>query len=341
MPHFQPFTTDTLKSYLKVRPNEVKLGQQILIESPDRTKANYVLVGLPEDIGVRANHGIGGTQTSWPAFLQAFLNIQSTADLPGDDLCLYGQLDVSDLSINPEENNVDKLRNAVEQIDRSVEKIIYNITAADKIPIVIGGGHNNTYPIIKGAVRGYAQNKRIASPSINAINLDAHADFRPLEGRHSGNGFRYAFSEGHLDRYAVIGLHRNYNAASMLENMQNESRIDLTFWEDIFLKKTLSFDQAIQRALGFTRGNLSGIELDLDCIENVLSSATTPSGVSTLQARQYIHQTAGFANVAYVHICEGAASLSDGRKDQSVSKLIAYLVSDFIREHRKNNLRFD
>ncbi len=33
---------------------------------------------------------------------------------------------------------------------------------------------------------------------INSINLDAHSDFRPAEGRHSGNGFRYAEEDGYL-----------------------------------------------------------------------------------------------------------------------------------------------
>jgi arginase family enzyme len=31
---------------------------------------------------------------------------------------------------------------------------------------------------------------------VNAINFDAHSDFRILEGRHSGNGFSYAYEEG-------------------------------------------------------------------------------------------------------------------------------------------------
>jgi formiminoglutamase len=93
----------------------------------------------------------------------------------------------------------------------------------------------------------------------------------------------------------------------------------------------------VQRALNFTSNQLCGIELDLDGMENTLSSAATPSGITTTQARQYLHQIAGTAQVAYVHICEGAAALSDGRQAPLLGKLISYLISDFIRAHRERN----
>jgi len=34
---------------------------------------------------------------------------------------------------------------------------------------------------------------------------------------------------------------------------------------------------------------------------------------------------------AYLHICEGAAALADGRSCDSTGKLISYLVSDFVK----------
>jgi formiminoglutamase len=39
---------------------------------------------------------------------------------------------------------------------------------------------------------------------VNAINFDAHSDFRILEGRHSGNGFSYAYEEGFLKKYFIF-----------------------------------------------------------------------------------------------------------------------------------------
>jgi formiminoglutamase len=64
----------------------------------------------------------------------------------------------------------------------------------------------------------------------------------------------------------------------------------------------------------------------------VLSSAITPSGITPLMARKFITFTAQDAKPAYLHICEGATQLADGRKDETTGKLISYLVSDFIKE---------
>ena len=43
-----------------------------------------------------------------------------------------------------------KLSELVDKIDKEVSHIIANIVKAGKIPIVIGGGHNNAYGNIKG-----------------------------------------------------------------------------------------------------------------------------------------------------------------------------------------------
>ena len=41
--------------------------------------------------------------------------------------------------------------------------------------------------------------------------------------------------------------------------------------------------------------------------------------------------TARHSKAAYLHICEAAAQMHDGRKDDGTGKLISYLVSDFIK----------
>ncbi|MES1226435.1 MAG: arginase, partial [Bacteroidota bacterium] len=99
----------------------------------------------------------------------------------------------------------------------------------------------------------------------------------------------------------------------------------------IFILEKKNFIQAVAHATGFTEDNYIGLELDLDCIEHVLSPASTPSGLSPLHARQYVTFAATDCKIAYLHICEGATQLQDGRKDESTGKLISYLVSDFVK----------
>jgi formiminoglutamase len=349
MKHFKFYSKHDVLNLTRIRRFETKLGESVQI-LPDKatwesglqqSTAKYVVFGIPEDIGIRANHGTGGADSVWIPFLSAFLNLQSNDFLNGDELMLLGQFNFSDLGELIEQNaygyeeKIDAYRHAVITIDEEVEELAKIITAHNKIPIAIGGGHNNAYPLIKGAAKGLHKAGVLPLAQINAINLDAHSDFRPSEGRHSGNGFRYAEEDGYLQKYCIVGLHENYLPQNVWLDIVNNPFLDFITYEDIFILEKRNFIQAIAHATSFTEDTYTAIELDMDCIENTLSSAITPSGISSLHARQYITLAARESQVAYLHICEGATRLADGRCNETTGKLISYLVSDFIKAHEE------
>ncbi len=345
MQHFKFYSKQDALYLTRIRRFETKLGERVqVLNSHDQLEeklrdspATYVLFGIPEDIGVKANYGKGGADSAWLPFLTAFLNTQSNDFFTGEEVLLLGHFDFGDLQFvienhaHSEEEKIEAYRHAVVQIDEEVENLTKTITAAGMIPIAIGGGHNNAYPLIKGAAKGLFKLGLIPLAQINAINLDAHTDFRPSEGRHSGNGFRYAEEDGYLQKYCVVGVHENYIQQNVWLDFVNNPFLDMITYEDIFLFDKRNFIQAVAHATGFTEDSYCGIELDLDVIEESLSSATTPSGLTPLHARQYISFAATDTKAAYLHICEGASQLSDGRKSETTGKLISYLVSDFIK----------
>ena len=341
--HFKTYNKQDILSLTRLRRFETKLGERVHVlannqhaESIRNLPAKYVVFGIPEDIGVQANYGLPGTGTCWIPFLQSFLNIQSNDFLSGEELAVIGHFDFGEIqnlidqNAHGQEERVEAFRHAVHSIDEEVEGLVKLIVAAGKIPIVIGGGHNNAYPLIKGAAKGLQQNQTIPLPQVNAVNLDAHTDYRPMEGRHSGNGFRYAEEDGFLQKYCVIGVHENYLPQNVWVDIVNNPFIDLITFEDIFIHEKRSFRQAVSHAIEFTEDNYTGIELDLDSIQNILSSASTPSGLHDIHARQYINLCAAHSKVCYLHICEGAIQLQD-RKTALTGKLVSYLVSDFVK----------
>lgn len=345
MTHFKFYNKQDVLNLTRIRRFETKLGERIQVisnaaeleKSLQASSAKMVLLGVPEDIGVKANLGVGGTDSAWIPFLQSFLNIQSNDFLDGNEILLLGAFDFSEMATLIDNNAHDKeeqiqaYRHAVNTIDDEVEQLVHIITQNRKLPIVIGGGHNNSYPCLKGAAKGWHKAEVIPLAQINAINLDAHPDFRPMEGRHSGNGFSYAEEDGYLEKYCVIGIHENYIPQNVWMDMVNNPFVDLITYEDIFIHEKRNFIQAVAHATGFTDDTLCGIELDLDSIEGTLSSATSPSGITPLHARQYLNFAAIDSKPAYLHICEGASELLDGRRDASTGKLISYLVSDFVK----------
>jgi formiminoglutamase len=193
---------------------------------------------------------------------------------------------------------------------------------AGKIPIVIGGGHNNAAPIIAGTSLGSGNQK------VNVVNIDAHTDLRDrTEGRHSGNGFSTALGSGYLNQYKIFGLHQNYANQNLPNYIAVNPNIKAFYFENL-----LQSSKSILENWNDFTSDLSvprGLEIDLDSIENVLSSAQTATGFRLNDIRTILLSNTKKYN--YLHICEGATAMADGRNDITTGKTIAYLVTDFIK----------
>lgn len=346
MKHFIFYSKEDVLSRTRLRKFETRVGERIQcikqkdawIDEIQKSTAKYILFGVPEDIGIRANHGKRGVDI-WFPFLSSFLNIQSNDLLTGENIMLLGHFDFSNLSLLIESNaataeeKIEAYRHAVISIDSAVEELVKVITQLKKIPVIIGGGHNNAYPAIKGTAKGLYKAEAIPLAQLNCINLDAHAEYRPLEGRHNGNAFRYADEDGYLSKYCMIGLHENYLEQNVLSELNESPFIDYITYEDIFIHEKKNFIQAIAHATGFTEDTYTGIEIDMDCVQNGLGNGDIPCGLTALQVRQFITFVGTDSKVAYVHICAGAAQLDENESEMNHGKLANYLVSDFIKVH--------
>lgn len=333
------FTATDLSKYTSHRSGEIKFGERMLTIPKDEKpfeflkscEVNYVILGVPEDLGVRANFGRAGASSAWESAIKAIVNLQHNKFSKGNKVLILGHIDVTDAMKEAEGLNISekedrkKLSHLVEKIDKEVSHVVNRIITAGKTPIIIGGGHNNAYGNIKGAALANGK-------PVNAINFDAHTDFRQLEGRHSGNGFSYAMEEGFLKKYYIFGLHENYASKGVMESIKKLSeRVRYNTYEQIAVRKEKSFSDEMAHALGYIEDEKFGIEIDLDSLPNVASSAMTPSGFSIEKVRQFIHYFGKNKNAAYLHLCEGAPELDNEKNSHLTGKLIAYLVTDFIK----------
>lgn len=292
--------------------------------------AKYVIFGIIEDMGVRANFGKPGAENAWKATLGALLNVQANNYSNASEVLLLGYLDFTD--IDPT-NGGDKdvkpadFHHLVMEVDSQVSTLVEKIVKAGKIPIGIGGGHNNAYGMLKGTSLALGK-------SINALNLDAHADLRPCDYRHSGNGFSYAYEEGFLKRYFIFGLHENYITQAISEKIEGWSKnVHFVTYDEMCIRDGRNIMEEAVKALDFVSesGAPFGMEIDCDVIENIPTSALTPSGFSVETARKLNHFFSRSENVAYLHICEAAPKANNADEMVKVGKLISYLITDFIR----------
>ncbi len=303
--------------FVSVRTGETKLGQRLAsIEA-----ATYVLIVIAESVGPRANHGKSGAENGGEAFLSKLLNMQSNEFLSGDSLCVWGTI-----QMEREEPHV-ALHDYVSELDDFIQDVLTDVVNAGQVPIVVGGGHNNAFPLIRFKSQQLGQRLTI-------VNLDAHADYRSLEGRHSGNSFSYAFNQGFIDKYHVFGLHPRYNSQKIIDDLRKDNHY-FTF-DTSYLDQGVNYlDDFVVLQERFQKNNAHvGLELDMDAIAYMPSSAMTPVGISLNVARQYIRTFGTLKNVDYLHLPEAAPKTD--REAAWVGKALAYFVTDFIEMHGKS-----
>ncbi|WP_028772791.1 formimidoylglutamase [Shewanella waksmanii] len=341
MPLFLPFTDTEITTLLSPRAGEQKLGQTLQsfadpISTADQYVAGlqhaknqgvrFVIIGIGEDIGPRANLGRGGAADAFNATMAQLLNLQSNRFLSGEQLLVAGQLDTTTIA-SESDLTTTNLRIEVEKLDELVINAVTPVFEAGLEPIIIGGGHNNAFGLLTAA-------KQATAKKIAAVNLDPHSDFRPREGRHSGNGFSYAAASGALGFYHVLGLHELKNSEQTFAQLEAFGGSWHSL-QSIWVRQELSLNQALDEIVGILKDSQLpvAIELDLDAITNMPSSAATTAGIPLLDALRYVYRLANETGAHYLHLAEGApqchaAGVDAGYREvgQSVSELIfAYI----------------
>ena len=317
------YSSSDLVSRTSIRAGEQRLGQVVSAISPeqwaneDELPFKFVIVGVEEDFGVRANYGRGGAQESYQAFLSYFCNLQTNRFFPSSQVAVLGAV-VATSKIPHEQT--DLLRSATASNDIVIQGIVQRIIQKGAIPIVIGGGHNNAYGCLSGA-------SLVKGMPIHCLNIDAHTDLRNTEGRHSGNGFTYAMEEGYLGQYFILGVQENYTAEHIWQRIEDHDNIDLASYEDL-----MSGEEQLEEVfvrIGDHLGKHYGLELDVDVMANFPSSAQSISGFSLDQVRKMIY--ALDFSPHYFHLCEGR--VTNEQEFAQVGRGLALLVSDFVKAH--------
>lgn len=316
---FVPFTQDNLQPILSLREGETKIGEVIQTTESRKGGEKYLLLGINEDFGPQLNGGKPGCTKAFGAFLSRFVNMQSNQFLSGSEIFILGQINTT-----TDFQSVDK-QTVIGELDELVCEILLPYLKEGIIPIVIGGGHNNAYPLLKAG--SLAKNQKIG-----AVNCDPHADFRKRDYRHSGNPFSYAFYDGFLQNYSVIGLHEAYNNQFILGELEKHSFFYRFF--DTWLQNPQQFDLDLEQVKKTHQTDFFGLELDMDAIAFMPSSALSPSGISVETARKYVSKMA-LSTCVYLHLPEAAPQ--NDSEIHLVGKTLAYLVSDFVKNQQKQH----
>jgi formiminoglutamase len=268
--------------------------------------SRFVILGISEWIGPFANYGRPGADKAFEAFAAFFLpipNLSQSFDLLGN-IAFIGDFP----------QDIEKASLMVEELDAFVEFVLTQWVEPHQVPIVIGGGHNNALPLLR-----WARSQRNAT---QCLNLDAHFDCRNPSRRHSGNSFSTAILEGTITAYSVLGIDP-YAMNQYIREFVAEHQVNFVPLTDYFQGKCFKEDFLNHVSWDFP----IGLDIDLDCIENMPSSAQSPSGLTLNQVREAL-LCLEKRPIAYIHLCEGAPT--NAAEDRMLGKALSFLVLDFI-----------
>jgi formiminoglutamase len=183
--------------YLFHRADDLRLGDIVEYwrgDPPPLKPGRAVLLGFPQDEGIRRNHGRPGAAKA-PQDIRHCLYRLSPWDAEYNiDLTDHAPLDMGNV----------RLGDTLEASQQALAIAIAGILTQGAVPIVMGGGHETAY----GHYLAYVQMKT----PVGIINIDAHLDVRPCpsEGRGtSGTPFRQALEHATDplpgDRYICLG----------------------------------------------------------------------------------------------------------------------------------------
>lgn len=308
---FQVFDSTQRKLPYQQRNGETRIGD--ILAGKQLKTAKFVLIGISENVGPQANLGRSGSEHAFTAFSKVFFNTQVYAEAPVQDIAFLGQLK----QLKDPQDRLEAM-DMVKELDTLLFEVLTTYLSPGQIPIVVGGGHNNALPLMRWASK---QNK------LSVVNIDAHADLRPTDKRHSGNSFSFALQEQLLEAYGVFGLHEAFNNATIRQQLNNP-KVTFRFFED-YLQGPHQVHDDISSFIQHQAYPI-GLEIDMDAIALMPSSAFSPSGWTLDQMRSIIFKIGHLRpHIAYLNLTE-AAPLDD-KEDLVVGKALAYLVRDFCR----------
>ena len=250
------------------------------------------LLGLPDDTGVRLNHGRPGA-TGGPAAFRAALARYGAADSATGPLPRV--FDAGDI----------RPGRTLDETHRRVAAATSALLNRGLFPIAIGGGHDLTYPFVRAVAQKF--------PKPTGLYFDAHLDVRETAG--SGMPFRRLVEDCAVPALHLHGFRPLVNSREHLAWFKaHGGRI----WPD-------------QARIALPRARHLFVSFDLDVLDAAHApgvSALNPWGISADTAIQLARAFGRCPSVALFDLMEYSPAFD---RDGRTGWLLAFLVAEFIQ----------
>jgi len=284
--------------------NDPRLGEIVGREEDDYASADIVILGCPQDEGVRRNNGRVGAATAPDKIREQFYRLTP----------FNIRKKVFDLG------NV-IIRSSLEETHETQFNVVTQLLKDGKRVIVLGGGNDISYP------DGAAMADVFGPEQWIGVNIDAQLDVRIAEQRNSGTPYRQLLEEKHLlptyfyevgyqthfcspvyyEYIRDLGVHR-----ISLELLRSRTEADLEIKEQI-RQKFIGHSSSLNTFFGF----------DLDAVRSADAPGTSAPSPLGLRAGEFITLVKYAASLANTKIIEFSEVNPTYDVDNRTTKLVA------------------
>jgi formiminoglutamase len=299
--------------FRKYDSNDPRLGEIVSVEYADYEKSEIVILGCPQDEGVRRNKGRIGAALAPDAIRTQFYKLTpfgisaKVFDL-GDTIILSTLEQTHDLHSKN-----------VEQILREGKRLI-----------VLGGGNDVSF------ADGLAMSKTFGFDNWLALNIDAHFDVRDDEPRNSGTPYRQLLNENLLVPTNFYEIAYQMQAASPVyfEYLQKQ-RVNMMSIEEYKISKA-DFPKLIRdKLLNFSADPWIFWGFDTDSVRaSDAPGVSAPSPIG-LTAEEFIALADLAGKFAQTKIVEFTELNPNFDIDNRTAKLIACAMHAFLSACKK------
>jgi formiminoglutamase len=284
--------------------NDPRLGEAVHSDPEHYESADLVILGCPQDEGVRRNSGRAGAADAPEAIREQFYKLTP----------FNIKKKIFDLG------NV-VIGGTLEQTHARQFAVVAQLLRDGKRVIVLGGGNDISYP------DGAAMAEVFGAEQWIGVNIDSHLDVRIAEQRNSGTPYRQLLEEKHLlpTYFYEVGYQTHFcspvyydyvrelgvNRIS-LEMLRSRAEADLEIREQI-TQKFINHSSSLNTFFGF----------DLDAVRSADAPGTSNPSPLGLRAGEFITLVKYAASLANTRIIEFSEVNPTHDVDDRTTKLVA------------------
>lgn len=296
--------------------HDVRLGEIVCKADKDYQAANVVILGCPQDEGVRRNKGREGAALAPDAVRAEFYKLTN-----------FGiSAKIFDLGNT-------KIQSTLEETHHLQTEIIAQILSDGKRVIVLGGGNDISY------ADGAAMAQTFGSENWIGINVDAHFDVRADQPRNSGTPYRQLLEEKLLrpDYFYEVGYQPHFASPVYFRYLQNLG-VNLVSLEQLRAKDTADAqvrDLVRQKFVHHSASLNIFFGFDLDVVRaSDAPGVSAPSPVG-LRAGEFLTLVKFAATLVNTKVVEFTEVNPNFDVDNRTTRLVAIAMHSFIAGLKK------